>query len=158
MPTTLTIVGFSASKTVAERAEIESRAAFSCGPARSPGVARKKASHGAGIEAYGRACTKVSEKIDGDEKNFAGMAAMQLLHCTMVTNQLCLACGGQIRGLGYGVLHRNVRAAASAGTAALSFGARAFERDEQRRPRRYRHQAGRLSAYRPRNVDTLIQG
>src|SRR5437899_7516300 len=107
MPTTLTIVGFSAPKTVAERAEIKSRAAFSCGPARSPGVARKKASHGASIEAYGRACAKVSEKIDGDEKKFRrhGCHAIAALHnCNK--SAICLVCGGQIRGLGYGVLHR----------------------------------------------------
>ncbi|WFP73937.1 hypothetical protein QAZ22_19520 [Mesorhizobium sp. WSM4906] len=38
--------------------------------------------------AYDRASAKVSKKIDCGEKSSPGMAAMQLLHCTILTNHL----------------------------------------------------------------------
>ena len=120
----------------------------------SPGVARKSRPC-ASIEAYGRACAKVSEKIDYDEKNREGMAAMQMLHCTILTIGLYLRVGRSNRGLDHGVLYRNVRPAAAAGTSALSLGTGVAAFDEQCRPRRHRHQARRFSARRPRNVHSL---
>ena len=120
----------------------------------SPGVARKSRPC-ASIEAYGRACAKVSEKIDYDEKNREGMAAMQMLHCTILTIGLYLRVGRSNRGLDHGVLYRNVRPAAAAGTSEIPLGTRTASFDEQCRPRRHRRQAGRLPAHRARNVHSL---